>query len=546
MAQLYGAEDAVSKEWADGVLAVTFRNAARDTSPDRKWVVFDGPVDAIWIENMNTVLDDNKKLCLNSGEIIAMQGLMNMIFEVQDLAVASPATVSRCGMVYVQPSLLGWRPVMVSWMNTLPEGLTDEHKAHIEGLFDWLLPPCVRLATKECKMPQPMHEINLAQACMRLLDALLADFKNPALAAEMNKNVMLTWLDSLFLFALVWSAGAAVDEEGRKKFDATLRGLLIGEVPEALQAFMTKNLPPNRKVTQLFPDAVDGKDATVYDFVFDKPSGKWVAWVKTREETPIPEGAQYTDIIVPTVDTIRYTFLIDVFVNARVNFLFVGPTGTGKTAYIKRHISHLADETEGSTWSYLFMNFSAQTSANQTQDVVDGKLDKRRKGVFGPPIGKKMVVFVDDLNMPQVEEYGAQPPIELLRQSMDYDGWYDRKELTFRKIVDVKFCAAMGPPGGGRNNVTNRYLRHYSLVCASAFDDAAMSKIFGALTEWWSRSNEILAPVARLQGNLVAATVDLYRVVQRELLQTPTKSHYTFNLRDVSKVFQMVCSASAA
>ena len=168
MSQLYGAEDPVSKEWADGILAVTFRNAARDTSPDRKWVVFDGPVDAIWIENMNTVLDDNKKLCLNSGEIIAMQGLMNMIFEVQDLAVASPATVSRCGMVYVQASLLGWRPVMLSWLDTLPAGVSAAHKEQITGMFDWLLPPCLRVATKLCKMPQPMHEINLAQSLMRL------------------------------------------------------------------------------------------------------------------------------------------------------------------------------------------------------------------------------------------------------------------------------------------------------------------------------------------------------------------------------------------
>ena len=122
--------------------------------------------------------------------------------------------------------------------------------------------------------------------------------------------------------------------------------------------------------------------------------------------------------------------------------------------------------------------FSAQTSSKNFQDALETKLDKKRKNQYGPPIGKKMVVFVDDLNMPQPEVYGASPPIELLRQCIDAGGFYDRKKLFWYYVKGVMFLSACGPPGGGRNKVTARLIRHHHMLWQPQLSRFSMMKIF--------------------------------------------------------------------
>ena len=91
------------------------RNVCKDESANQKWILMDGPVDTLWIESMNTLLDDNKLLTLLSGERIMMSPQVSILFEVEDLSQASPATVSRAGMIYFNVEDLGWQPYVASW-----------------------------------------------------------------------------------------------------------------------------------------------------------------------------------------------------------------------------------------------------------------------------------------------------------------------------------------------------------------------------------------------------------------------------------------------
>ncbi|KAK9870896.1 hypothetical protein WA026_009852 [Henosepilachna vigintioctopunctata] len=524
MGQLYGEFDLQTHEWTDGILPSLVRIGITAENKDKRWYIFDGPVDAVWIENMNTVLDDNKKLCLSSGEIIKLRDTMTMMFEVADLAVASPATVSRCGMVYLEPSVLGLQPFINCWLNVLPP-LAKRFNDRLRELFEIYTLPCIDLVRNQTK------EILTSVDSAQLLNFLrLMDYRLMPLSGKDNRpppgQGYLALLDDLMVpfvvNSLIWSIGATCDTNGRNIIDSFVRRTMrqYGHTP----AF------PNEGVVY---------DYKLRDGGFGEPSDSgdpepphWEHWMDKVEEYKITLEMRYSDIEVPTIDNVRNSYMVGAILMNERNVLCVGPTGTGKTLTViaklgkNMHKKFICD----------FLSFSARTSANQTQDLIDSKLDRRRKGVFGPPLLKRQVFFVDDFNMPALEVYGAQPPIELIRQWMDFGGWYDRKNIgDFRKIIDVNFAAAMGPPGGGRNPVTARLLRHFHYIAFLEMEDFSKRNIFGTILKFWLDRTPDQS--SYFEATLVSSMI-VYSTILKELLPTPAKTHYTFNLRDLSKVFQ--------
>ncbi|KAJ0403889.1 hypothetical protein ATCC90586_002605 [Pythium insidiosum] len=222
--EIYGVYDLTTFEWIDGILSAIFRNLAADERAEEKWIMLDGPVDTLWIESMNSVMDDNKVLTLINGDRISMSPSMSLLFEVQDLAVASPATVSRAGMVYMDVSDLGYRPFVQTWLATT---ISDsEERDILSALFEKYMEKAIRYKTNEVSELIPVTTFNSVKSFCNLYNALATKdngVDKNALSGEGNKFAQ--FVEKWFLFCMTWSVMGAANEDGRKKFDMCLRDI---------------------------------------------------------------------------------------------------------------------------------------------------------------------------------------------------------------------------------------------------------------------------------------------------------------------------------
>ena len=271
---------------------------------------------------------------------------------------------------------------MKTWLTTCnisaySESLYQLFEKFVDGIF--------LLRKKECKEPVPCIEINLIRSLCNLMDT----FCTPANGVPSDPNPDSTKLISMwFAFSIVWSVGGAVDEEGRKKIDSFLR--------------------ENEAA------AIQGS-GTIYDYVVDK-KGEWTSFSEQIPGIWKPaSNAPFYKILVPTVDTVRFIYIASELMMANKQLLIVGDSGVGKSFIMQEAVMKLGH----ANISVSSINFSAQTSSQRLQFIIEGRVEKRTKDVFGPPGGKKMVYVIDDLNMPAKDTFGSQPPLELLRHWLD-------------------------------------------------------------------------------------------------------------------------------
>eukprot|EP00795_Rhopilema_esculentum_P016694 gene16694-8141_t len=505
LGELYGEFDLNTNEWTDGVLSSVMRQTCSDEKPDEKWIVFDGPVDTLWIESMNSVMDDNKILTLINGERISMPDQVSLLFEVEDLSVASPATVSRCGMVYTDYTDIGWQPYVESWIAKR----NDKDAAEIlQKLFEKYVEKVLTFKRHNCSELVTTSELNAVSSLCMLFDSLATEENGVSKNDPDNYNRM---MELWFIFSLIWSVCASVDEESRKKMDNFLREL-EGQFP--------------------------AKD-TVYEYYVDTKQKSWALWEdKLRAGWRYSNNVPFYKIVVPTVDTLRYDFLVSTLVKANRPVLLTGPVGTGKTSVAQSALEKL----DPKIFNILTINMSAQTTSNNVQEIIESKVEKRTKGVYVPIGGKQLIAFMDDLNMPSKDLFGSQPPLELLRQWLDYGFWYDRQKQTIKYVKDMFVVAAMGPPGGGRSVISKRLQSRFNMINMTFPQESQIKRIFGTMIN--QKLQDFEEEVKATGDVITQATIDIYNSIVQKMLPTPTKIHYLFNLRDISKVFQGLLRAN--
>ncbi|KAI0242051.1 dynein heavy chain [Massospora cicadina] len=534
---LYGSLDPTTREWTDGLFTHILRRIldnVRGESGRRHWIIFDGDVDPEWVENLNSVLDDNRLLTLPNGERLGLPPNVRVMFEVENLRQATLATVSRCGMVWYSDDVVSLSMLYTRYLTQLKTQLLsepEEEASQVKGpdgesvalatqeqcaaLFapyfvaDGLVTKALEYAaTLEHIMDfTPMRVLTTLFSLLNKVVRNVVEFNTSNVECRMAPDALEDYLQRKLVLSLVWSFSG----------DAKLN--LRHELGEFIRSITTIDLPP----------AAPG--SAIIDYDVSITDGAWVAW---QSLVPTIEIETHTvaeaDVVIPTVDTVRHEEVLYSWLSEHRPLMLCGPPGSGKTMTLFSALRKLPD------MEVVGLNFSSATTPELIMKTFEQYCEYRKtpNGVILAPtmIGRWLVIFCDEINLPATDRYGTQRVISFLRQLIEHGGYWRAKDKCWVALERIQFVGACNPPTDpGRVPLTHRFLRHAPLVMVDYPGEVSLNQIYSTF------ARAMLKVIPELRGYsdaLTAAMIDLYLASQRRF--TPDiQAHYIYSPRELTR-----------
>lgn len=539
---LYGTLDPTTREWNDGLFTHILRKIVDDVrgeSSKRHWIIFDGDVDPEWVENLNSVLDDNKLLTLPNGERLNLPPNVRIMFEVEHLKYATLATVSRCGMIWFSDDVVEPDMVYKHYLDTLAAVPLD---ADEDGSLD-------ALTVRRADEPTVSPHLETQKQVAAILEPYFAEGAVISSALEYAGSIEhimdFTPTRALnTLFSLINKTARNIIEYNNQHSDFPLS-------PEKIEQYVTKRLLVNiiwafsgdarlelradlgeflRKQTGVDLPPL-GHGDSLLDYDVQVATGEWISWSSRVPKIEIEAHlVTASDVVVPTIDTVRHEEVLYSWLSEHKPLMLCGPPGSGKTMTLFSALRKLPD------MEVVGLNFSSATTPELILKTFEQYCEFRKtpNGVILAPvqIGRWLVVFCDEINLPATDKYGTQRVISFLRQLVESGGYYRTSDMAWVKLERIQFVGACNPPTDpGRVPLSHRFLRHAPLVMVDYPGEISLKQIYGT----YSRAMLKVVPnLVNYAGPLTDAMVSFYLASQKRFT-SDNQAHYVYSPRELTR-----------
>lgn len=559
---LYGHTRRISNEflarevWVDGLLPAMFRSKAKTlkdiySKPKSNFIIMDGPMDRDWSDRLTLALGEENYLLLSDLETIPAPEFNTIIFETENLSTATPATVSKCGIVYfgstkddswlksAQMQVASWDPKILNQWIQIDDSTFATGRDIFDTLLDHILKPALDFISSECtelfEMVSHVHRVwghleLFQRLCLDALREQERESEGKDSASKGGPYTHCAWLVQNFMFALVWSVGSMLTVHSQAIFDKFLRKL-VGrlEVNVRAQRRSGKQVSADFKVSSF-----SGECVFEVAYLYTSTRKGWIPWKEMPVSSLYQEihGQRLEDLVVPTVNYVRYNCLLGWAIDARLPILMNGPTACGKSMYIEKKMKNYLSASGFSQSTY---NMTPATTLQNVHHLFWQSLEAKGIGQLAPKGERHLVVLIEDINLASRDTLGSSSILELVRHLLDKKrGYSQAMPPVMHSIENVFPITTNTHRHSGMNTFPSRLLRHFFVLNISATSDEDLHTIFSESLGWYHARQEFPESIIALREIVVEATLALYHEIQTRLRPTLLCPHYIFSLRDLN------------